>query len=226
MKQARTQSKGFFFGYLYGQGSTIRGHTLWYDGCLGEYDQKEYNIAQKAIERRLKKVEGQFLFPLKKDEYVEYEELLILKTIYGKRIADTFLEKLTGIKELIEDCKEQSKSKGTITGIDGRELYSRSPHSALNLLLQGSAGIVAKKWMVNYHALAYENKLTNGRGNDFYAMAYIHDEFQVACKDDPKKIKILSDALEKGAAMTTQQFNLKIQIQADACSGQTWAQTH
>ena len=226
MKLARSKSKGFFFGFLYGQGDTIRGSILWSDGCLPEYTQEEYTSAKKRIERRLVDAEGIKLFPLRKDEYVIADESLILKTIYGKRIADTFLKNLVGIKELIDACQLQSKTKGTITAIDGRELYSRSPHSALNLLLQGSAGVIAKQWMVNYHDLASQYGLINGRGIDFYQQAYIHDEYQVACIDDPIKIDLLKKALTRGASMVTEQFNTAIPIRGDATSGQSWHETH
>ena len=191
-----------------------------------EFTQKEYDQAKKRIERRLVEINGRQLFPLRKDEYVEYTERLIYETIYGEQVANTFLANLTGIQELIEACQLQSKTKGTVTAIDGRELYSRSPHSALNLLLQGSAGVVAKKWMINYHDLAAQYGLTNGRGKDFYQQAYIHDEFQVACIDDPVKIDLLKKALTEGAAMVTQQFNTAIPIRADATYGQSWHQTH
>lgn len=226
MKAARSLSKGFFFGYLYGQGDTIRGSILWKDGCLPEYSVLEYADAKKRIDKRLVEIDGKKLFPLRKDEYVETDESLILKTIYGKRVADEFLKNLTGINELIQDCQNQSKSKGTITAIDGRELYSRSPHSALNLLLQGSAGVIAKQWMINYHNLAISRGLTNYKTGDFYQQAYIHDEFQVACINDEEKIEILKSSLRDGASKVTTDFNMKIPIKADATSGENWSETH
>lgn len=218
-KKARDDSKKFFFGYLYGQGHTIRGHTLWSEGCLGDYTQDEYDEAKRSVEKRLN---GDKLFPLRDNEYVKYEELLILKTIYGKRVADTFLERMTGIKELILDCSNQSKETGYIVAIDGRKLYSRSPHSALNLLLQGSAGIIAKQWMVNYNKLCSENNLQFGI--DYWQSAFIHDEYQTTCIYH--KAPIVSEALIKGASMVANQFNMNIPIKADAKYGITWEETH
>lgn len=159
---------------------------------------------------------------MKKDEYVQYNELLILKTIYGKRVADTFLERMTGIKELIASCSQQSKESGTVRAIDGRLLYSRSPHSALNLLLQGSAGIIAKQWMVNYNRLARESGLVVG--HDYWQSAYVHDEFQCTCLS--QHVDTLKHCLESGAALVTEQFSMNIPIKADAVSGPTWADTH
>lgn len=219
MKAARSLSKGFFFGYLYGQGDTIRGHTLWKDGCLTDYTQEEYNLAKERIEKRLN---SSGLFPLKKDKYVQYDESLILKTIYGKRIADTFLDRMVGIKELIADVSSQSKTTGYVQAIDGRYLFSRSPHSALNLLLQGSAGIIAKQWMVNYHHLAKEKGLQ--LGTDYWQSAYVHDEYQCPCL--PHLADTLGECLEAGASKVTFDFNMNIPIRANYSVGQTWADTH
>ena len=221
-KKARTLSKGFFFSWLYGSGDTIRGHTLWAEGCLGEYTKEEYDLAKSRIDSRLVEINGEYLFPLKKDEYIQPTELLIFQTIYGKRIADTFLERMTGIKELIADCSAQSKSTGYITAIDGRKLYSRSPHSALNLLLQGSAGIIAKKWMINYNHLAHDRGLIFGE--HYWQSAFIHDEYQCTCLDGYQQT--LMECLEEGASLVTTDFSMNLPIKADATYGKTWSQTH
>lgn len=123
---------------------------------------------------------------------------------------------MTGIKELIADCSKQSRTNGYVEAIDGRKLFSRSPHSALNLLLQGSAGIIAKQWMINYHTLAHDIP--------FYQSAFVHDEFQCTCLTGYEDQ--LKQALVDGAAMVTSQFNMNIPIRSDAVSGQSWAETH
>lgn len=154
--------------------------------------------------------------------FVIYDEDLILKTIYGKQVADTFLKNLTGIQDLIKDCQKQSKEKGTVKAIDGRELPSRSPHSALNLLLQGSAGVIAKKWMVNYHEVAYTKGLPHGV--KWSQMAYIHDEYQCQC--DEEKANDLGNIMVEGCAMIQKQYNTNIPIEADFMIGKNWADTH
>jgi len=183
------------------------------------FTQKEYDIAKRRIQRRLNP-EG--LFPLKKDLYIVPTERLIFETIYGEQVANDFLSNLDGIQDLIADCQRQSKSKGTVTAIDGRELFSRSPHSSLNLLLQGSAGIVGKQWMVNYHDLAKQAHLV--RNVDYKQYAYIHDEFQDGCK--ASLADTLGHCLEEGAAMVTDQFNMNLPIKADYDIGTTWNDTH
>lgn len=248
MVSARKASKAFFFGFLYGQGSTIRGVTLtngktinWHNTTTNatgtalngsepltlEFTQQEFNKAQKSIERRLIQVptpQGDLaLFPLKKDEYINYKEELIYQTIYGEQVANNFLANLGGMQDLIKSCQEQSKQTNYILGLDGRKLYSRSPHSSLNLLLQGDAGIVAKKWMVNYHQIAWEkHKIFDPE--HFKQQAYIHDEYDCICK--PDHVEALCDALETGATKVTKDFNMNIPIAADSMVGGNWALCH
>ena len=221
-KAARNKAKAFVFGWIYGQGSTRRGDILWTDNCLPSYTQMEYDQAKERVEARIVYHEGIPYFPIEKDRYVEYNDLLIQKTIYGEQVANTFLERVEGISELIAACQKQSKDTGYIEAIDGRLLYSRSPHSALNLLLQGTAAIVAKKWMVNYVDLAYENGLEFGE--DYWQSAYVHDEYQ--CPAKKSKAKDLCFCLEEGASKVTTDYNFNLPIRADAQIGQSWADTH
>jgi DNA polymerase I-like protein with 3'-5' exonuclease and polymerase domains len=129
---------------------------------------------------------------------------------------------MTGIKELIADCAKQSKDTGYVRAIDGRLLYSRSPHSALNLLLQGSAGVIAKKWMVNYKRLAHSQGLVTGV--DYWQSAYIHDEYQ--CPSKPELAETIGQCLVDGAAQVGIDYNMNIAIKADYVIGKNWSQTH
>jgi len=144
-----------------------------------------------------------------------------METIYGKQVADNFLARMDGINELIADCSTQSKTKGTVTAIDGRELISKSPHSALNLLLQGSAGIIAKQWAINFHNLAAP---TLTEGIDWYQMVFVHDEYQCAVK--PDLAGTLGRHIVNGCSLVTEQFNMNIPIEADYSIGLNWSETH
>lgn len=244
MVSARKASKAFFFGFLYGQGNTIRGFNLtigkiiqWRNTttnqtgscCQGEetlllnFSQEEYNAAKSAIERRLTFMNSTYLFPLKKDMFVGYTEDLIYQTIYGAQVAKNFLANLDGMQDLIKSCQQQSRATGYVEALDGRKLFSRSPHSSLNLLLQGSAGVVAKKWMVNYHQIAYE-KYNIYDPRDFRQQCFVHDEFDCIVK--PTAADTLCAALEEGASKVTSDFNLNIPIKADAIKGFSWYDCH
>lgn len=130
---------------------------------------------------------------------------------------------MSGIQSLIKDVQTQSKDTNYVEAIDGRKLYSRSPHSSLNLLLQGDAGIIAKKWMVNYHQIAWEKHKIFDPVH-FKQQAFIHDEYDCICKD--AQVEQLASALEEGASKVTTDFNTNIPIAGDAMIGKSWQECH
>lgn len=60
-----------------------------------------------------------------------------------------------------------------LLGLDGRILYCRSPHSALNLLLQSAGALVCKQWVVFWE----EEMRARGfdHHNDFRLQAWVHN---------------------------------------------------
>ena len=71
-----------------------------------------------------------------------------------KEKALTFVQRMLrrfhGLGELLEAIKKTAE-KGSIKAIDGRKIKVDSSHKALNYLLQSSAGVIAKRWMVIVH---------------------------------------------------------------------------
>ena len=62
----------------------------------------------------------------------------------GKKLKETFFTNLPTLRSLRERvCR--AASRGYLKGIDGRKIYVRSEHAALNTLLQGGGAIVMKK---------------------------------------------------------------------------------
>jgi len=90
------------------------------------------------------------------------------------------------------------------------------------LLLQGSAGVIAKQWAINFHKLATDRGLTCGK--DWYQSAFVHDEYQCPCEVD--KVDILGKAMVDGCLMIKDQFNMNLKIEADYSIGDSWADTH
>ena len=58
-----------------------------------------------------------------------------------KPLMDSYLSNMPKLKKLRDDVTKGSKS-GTIPALDGRRLHIRSPHAALNTLLQGAGAII------------------------------------------------------------------------------------
>lgn len=120
----------------------------------------------------------------------------------GKRLKEKFLEATPAIKDLrdtIEKClisasswvgnnnlvtwrKRKHKNIKTLDathcliGLDGRLLYVRSPHSALNTLLQSAGALICKKWVVETERLLREKGYKHGYDGDFAFMAWVHKQ--------------------------------------------------
>ena len=83
---------------------------------------------------------------------------------------------------------------------------------ALNYLLQSSAGVIAKRWMV----LA-----ADAPGHQ---LAFIHDELQ--WETTPELAEDLKFKLELSAVMAGEYYNLRVPIAAEGKIGSTWADVH
>ena len=135
----------------------------------------------------------------------------------GQQLIDRFLSNMPALKR-VRDGVTKAGMRGKIKGIDGRLLHVRSPHAALNTLLQGAGAVVCKLWLVNM------NKRIQSTGVDAKLVASIHDEYQyeVAKKDVQKFGSITKDAMKD----TQQQLQMKCPLDNEWKEGTTWAETH
>ena len=132
----------------------------------------------------------------------------------GKEIREAYVAAIPGLKELLEAVHNASE-KGYVRGLDNRRILVDSRHKSLNYLLQGSAAIVAKRWMV----LTDKNKPQSAQ-----QLAFIHDELQYEC--EPKDAEELKHTLEKSAKESGEHYGLRVPIAAEANAGETWADVH
>ena len=102
--------------------------------------------------------------------------------------------------------------------IDGRILYVRSPHAALNTLIQGGGASICKDWLVNMITRI------NNTGVDAKLVASVHDEYQFeVAKQD---IKSFGWITKKAMQETTQTLKMKCPLDCEYKVGNTWAETH
>ena len=132
----------------------------------------------------------------------------------GKEIRAAYIAAIPGLKELLEGVHKASE-KGYVLGIDRRRILVDSKHKSLNYLLQGSAAILAKRWMV----LAYEYLPKTAR-----QLAFIHDELQFEVEE--KDLEDLKFLLELTAVQAGEFYSLRCPIAAESVSGKNWADTH
>ena len=135
----------------------------------------------------------------------------------GKEIRKAFVEAIDGLSELQKAVADKSKN-GFLLAIDGRKVLVDSPHKALNYLLQCSAGVIAKRWMVIANDLFAKHNVHT------HQLAFVHDELQFEC--EPKSIIAVKYGLEVAATLSGEYYNLRCPISADSQHGKTWADVH
>ena len=132
----------------------------------------------------------------------------------GKEIRKAYVDAIPGLKELLEGVHKASE-RGYVRGLDHRRILVDSRHKSLNYLLQGSAAIIAKKWMT----LTNENLPESAD-----QLAFIHDELQFEAKE--KDVDDLKFLLELSAVQAGEYYNMRCPVAAESKSGYTWADTH
>ena len=131
----------------------------------------------------------------------------------GREIKEAFIEAIPGLSDLLSAVKSAA-DRGFVKGIDGRKILVDSPHKALNYLLQGSAGVIAKRWMV----ISSDNEFCCSQ------LAFIHDELQYECH--PDHANDLKFMLEFSAVRAGEYYDLRIPIAAEGKIGANWAEVH
>jgi DNA polymerase I-like protein with 3'-5' exonuclease and polymerase domains len=135
----------------------------------------------------------------------------------GKEIREAFVDAIDGLGSLLDAIKHKAEC-GHVRLVDGRSIAVESPHKALNYLLQGSAGVIAKRWM------AVNQDTIKSIGIEAHQLAFIHDELQF--ETTPNNVNDLSTSLVCSAAAAGEYYNLRCPIAAESTSGSTWADTH
>jgi len=134
----------------------------------------------------------------------------------GKEIRKAYVNAIPGLSDLLKGVKRASE-RGYIRALDGRRISVDSRHKSLNYLIQGSAAVLAKKWMILANSFARLKE-------DTHQLAFIHDELQY--ETPPDYVNDLKFLLELTATQAGEYYNLRIPIAAEAKSGKNWAEVH
>ena len=135
----------------------------------------------------------------------------------GQEIRKAYIEAIDGLDDLLSSIKKAAE-RGYVLAIDKRKVLVDSPHKALNYLLQSTAAVLAKRWMVINNQTIKETKLCCSQ------LAFVHDELQFEC--DPGHVEDLRTSLVYSALAAGEYYNFRVPIEAEATSGETWADTH
>ena len=133
----------------------------------------------------------------------------------GAEIRAAYVAAIPGLDDLLAAIKVAG-DRGYVKAIDGRKVLLDSPHKALNFLLQGSAGVIAKRWLV----------IANHHTHDICCsqLAFIHDELQYECHG--LHADRLASSLVHSAREAGEYYKLRCPIDAESKIGDNWADVH
>jgi DNA polymerase I-like protein with 3'-5' exonuclease and polymerase domains len=135
----------------------------------------------------------------------------------GYALRTRFLRNTPSLETLRERVGQASR-KGYLTGLDGRKLWVRSEHSALNTLLQAAGAIIMKKALVLLDDYATQHKI------DYKFIGNVHDEIQSeVASEQAEKFGWLAVECIKAAGIS---FELRCPLDGEYKVGSTWAETH
>jgi hypothetical protein len=157
----------------------------------------------------------------------------------GKELKKKFLENTPAIAALREGIQQtlvessrwvagEQKVKWKrrwIKGLDGRKVHVRSPHSALNTLLQSAGALICKLWIVETEELLLKAGLKHGWDGDFAYMAWVHDEIQVACRTTEIAQQVI-DIAQQAMRNVGEHFKFRCRLDTEGKMGPNWAVCH
>jgi DNA polymerase I-like protein with 3'-5' exonuclease and polymerase domains len=136
----------------------------------------------------------------------------------GQKLIDSFLENTPKLRALREKVARICKSSGSLPGLDGRRLYIRSDHAALNTLLQGAGAIVMKQ------ALVILDERLSKLGVDYKFVANVHDEWQIEVAEAYADMvgKLGVQAIEEAGRV----LKMRCPLTGAYKVGNSWKETH
>ena len=135
----------------------------------------------------------------------------------GKELRGRFFDNLPSFKAL-RDRVARASTKGYLKGLDGRKIYVRSEHAALNTLLQGAGAIVMKEAMRILNTKIKDQEL------NAQFVCNVHDEWQIEAHESvAEKIGQLGVQSIKDAGFA---LSLRCPLTGEYNVGNNWAETH
>ena len=133
----------------------------------------------------------------------------------GRNLRKSFISNLPSFKAL-KDRVAGASAKGYLKALDGRKLYIRSEHSALNTLLQGAGAIVMKQALIILN--------DNIKDLDAHFVANVHDEWQIEVREDQADTvgKLGVEAIIEAGKV----LELKCPLDGEYKTGDNWSETH
>lgn len=135
----------------------------------------------------------------------------------GKQLKETFLENTPALRSLRERVGKHA-GVGHIAGLDGRRVWIRSEHAALNTLLQSAGAIVMKQ------ALRLATERLRRNQIPFKLVAQVHDEFQVEAPEE--YADAVGITFRNAIRRAGEHFDMRCPLDGEYKVGTSWAETH
>lgn len=142
----------------------------------------------------------------------------------GKVIKEKFFRQVPALKKLAEGV-QAAATRGYLKGLDGRLLHIRSPHAALNTLLQSAGALVCKQWIVEFDRLLREHNLHS----KVTIVAWVHDELQMEIDKElmhPDGTSIVGDLCIQAIENAGKHFDIRVPLTGEYKIGNNWGETH
>jgi len=136
----------------------------------------------------------------------------------GTVIIDKFMKNVPALAKLKEKIAVNLRNKGSLPGLDGRRLFIRSEHAALNTLLQGAGAVVMKKALVIFDKYIKLHEL------DAHFVANVHDEGQLEVKEE--EAELVGQLGVKAIVEAGKALRLNCPLDGEYKVGDNWKQTH
>jgi DNA polymerase I-like protein with 3'-5' exonuclease and polymerase domains len=157
----------------------------------------------------------------------------------GRKYRNLFQKKMRAMGLLQETLAQKVDEQGYILLIDGRRAYIRSPHAALNTLLQGTGSIICKNWIndwkswmeaqygpqVGYSVLGREHPRMWRKYGTWAGAIWAHDEIQAYLHKDLDH-QLISEKCVEVISWQQDKFNFRVPLTGEAKLGRDWASTH
>ena len=140
----------------------------------------------------------------------------------GQMLKRKFLSNLPALKKLQADVQQKVQRSNKLIGLDGRILPVRSPHAALNMLLQSAGAVCMKVALLQLFTRLNQMKWQHGREYSF--VANVHYEFQAEVQ--PDKASVFCELAVNAIRAAGKELKLNVMLDGEAKIGETWAQTH
>ena len=138
----------------------------------------------------------------------------------GAKLKKRFFKELPALDSFITKVKQKAEDQGYLTGLDGRLLKVRSPHSSPNLIIQSAGALICKRWLIEINKEVH----IQGLRDRCRQVAWVHDEVQWECDEDVGEL--FGELAVRSIKKAGDYFGIRTPLDAEYRVGRNWSETH